>query len=440
MLAAAGMKSDVCTKYTSAQISILAFALCNPAVIIPQMALIKQISSSLDCGAFRLQCPGLDVKHIPFSDLDGISQQLAPVKVHFYDLPPKIPAWGILRSEMLTPSVTPPLLARPIDSACIGEEVKIISPINLKAMPCPVNSRNREEWTTAERLKAGKALLVNELDKLPSAIQDLHAGGMRKEDQYLCLDTRMMEGKVLNLRDRNDKLITLGATNLADLLGPLAPTILTQLGSIMAAEIFKDKSDRPEKGDDTPKGVHPNFVRKIDKIRVKHSQRTPHPSKEIEDNPEEAAMLAEMIHLITIIVEHHSGVKQFHPDGYNEIKVFATKLPLNKRSMAYPFGSFVINVSISTKTHHDRFDKLFCVVIPFGDWTGGELCMFEPGFVFRLQPWDMVLFPSCDITHFNLDFEGVRLSMVLHSDKYGDQWIRNGNGWLPNDPEDALTV
>lgn len=62
--------------------------------------------------------------------------------------------------------------------------------------------------------------------------------------------------------------------------------------------------------------------------------------------------------------------------------------------------------------------------------------MFEPGFVFRLHAWDMVFFPSCDITHFNLDFEGIRLSLVLHSDKYGDQWVRSGNGWLPNGPED----
>lgn len=59
------------------------------------------------------------------------------------------------------------------------------------------------------------------------------------------------------------------------------------------------------------------------------------------------------------------------------------------------------------------------------------------GFVFLLKPWDILIFPSCDITHFNLDFEGVRLSLVLHSDKYGDRWVINRNGWLPNDEEDT---
>jgi hypothetical protein len=140
------------------------------------------------------------------------------------------------------------------------------------------------------------------------------------------------------------------------------------------------------------------------------------------------------------------------PEEYEVIKVFVNQLPLNERSLAYPFGGFVINIGVATKAHRDRFDKIFCVVIPFGKWTGGELCLYEPGFVssfpvaacshfrfqgfvFRLKPWDILIFPSCDITHFNLDFQGVRLSLVLHSDKYGDRWVRNRNGWLPNDNE-----
>ncbi|KAJ7763440.1 hypothetical protein B0H16DRAFT_1414177 [Mycena metata] len=211
----------------------------------------------------------------------------------------------------------------------------------------------------------------------------------------------------------------------------------------MAGEVYSDKSNREgysflawhcsyynrysEKGHDAPKNVHPYFVHKNGKGRTNHTQRAPYVSKEVEENPEEAAMLAEMIHLITIIVEHH-----FMPDEYEELKIFVTKLPLNERSLAYPFGGFVINVSVSTRGHRDRFDKLFCVVIPFGEWTGGELCLYEPGFVFKLRPWDIIIFPSWDLTHFNLDFEGVRLSLVLHSDKYGDQWVRDGNGWLPN--------
>jgi hypothetical protein len=74
-------------------------------------------------------------------------------------------------------------------------------------------------------------------------------------------------------------------------------------------------------------------------------------------------------------------------------------------------------------------DKRICVVMPFGDWEGGELCLYELGLVIKLKPGDIVIFPSCDITHFNLHFTGLRGSLVLHSDKQGDSWVQDFNGW-----------
>ncbi|KAJ7792854.1 hypothetical protein B0H14DRAFT_2928965 [Mycena olivaceomarginata] len=460
LIAAACLKNEICARYLARQISVLAFELCSPAepddtfslssccgklirsVIIPQMALIKQLSSSLEDNAFRLRCPGNVEKFVAFSDLDAVQSVLNPVRVNFYQLPDRAKTWEILRMEMLTPSITPPLLQKPVDSSCVGEEIRISSPLDLKSTPCPVTAETKEAWTETERQKASNAREIRSLEELEHSIQELHAGGVRKTDEYICIDTALFKSKVLHIRDSQGRLLAAVATNLAETLGELAPTMLTQLGAIMAGEIFWDKSKRPnfqflswhcsyynryaEQGNGAPNDVHPNFVRKIHQVRVNHAQRTPHPSKEIEDNPEEAAQLAELIHLITL--------KKLHPEGYAEIKVFASKLPLNERSMAFPFGGFVINVCACTFGHRDKLDKLFCVVIPFGSWTGGELCMFEPGFVFRLHAWDMVLFPSCDVTHFNLHFEGIRMSLVLHSDKYGDQWVRHGNGWVQNGP------
>ncbi|KAJ7796414.1 hypothetical protein B0H13DRAFT_1447799, partial [Mycena leptocephala] len=149
------------------------------------------------------------------------------------------------------------------------------------------------------------------------------------------------------------------------------------------------------KGDDAPKGVHPEFVRKVNTSKGNCSQRYPYVSKEVEENPEEAELLTEMIHLITIIVEYHVSTiflsrltglitlsaQKILPEEYEVIKVFVNQLPLNERSLAYPFGGFVINIGVATKAHRDRFDKIFCVIIPFGKWTGGELCLYEPGFV-----------------------------------------------------------
>ncbi|KAJ7267352.1 hypothetical protein C8J57DRAFT_1067884 [Mycena rebaudengoi] len=215
----------------------------------------------------------------------------------------------------------------------------------------------------------------------------------------------------------------------------------------MGGEVYPDTSARPgyrylachfswynryaEKGHNAPKHVHPNYVKKKNVKRANHSQRVPLRSADMRKRPEETEILAELIKLITIVVEFH--IKKLLPDEYEDIKVFVSQLPLNERSHAHPFGGFVINISVATRGHRDAGDKLFCVVIPFGSWRGGELCLYEPGFVFRLRPWDIIIFPSCDITHFNLDFEGTRLSLVLHSDKHGDHWIVDGNGWFPRD-------
>lgn len=85
-------------------------------------------------------------------------------------------------------------------------------------------------------------------------------------------------------------------------------------------------------------------------------------------------------------------------------------------------------MGVGTDGHRDAGDKTFCVVIPWGDWENGDLCLFEAGLVFAMKPWDVIIFPSCHITHFNLHFDGLRCSLVLHSDRAGDDW-KDHNGW-----------
>jgi hypothetical protein len=117
------------------------------------------------------------------------------------------------------------------------------------------------------------------------------------------------------------------------------------------------------------------------------------------------------------------------PDIYEELSLYCKILPFNANSPAYPFSGVVINLSVSTSAHRDANDKRICVVVPFGDWKGGEICLYELGLVMQLNPGDILVFPSCDITHFNLHFSGLRGSLVLHSDRQGDSWVDNFNGW-----------
>jgi hypothetical protein len=126
----------------------------------------------------------------------------------------------------------------------------------------------------------------------------------------------------------------------------------------------------------------------------------------------------------------HSTKLQFQvPDLYDELSMYCKILPLNAHSPSFPFSGVVINFCVSTSAHRDQSDQRICLVIPFGEWEGGEICLHELGLVIKLHPGDILVFPSCEITHFNLHFTGKRGSLVLHSDRQGARWVKDYNGW-----------
>jgi hypothetical protein len=122
-------------------------------------------------------------------------------------------------------------------------------------------------------------------------------------------------------------------------------------------------------------------------------------------------------------------LKEYLPEDYDELSIFVENLPLGASSPCYPFGGFVINLRACTWAHRDTGDKKLCLVVPFGSFTGGELCLYETGFCFDLKLGDVLVFPSCDLTHFNLHFKGTKGTLVLHSDRQGDDWVRDCNAW-----------
>ena len=89
----------------------------------------------------------------------------------------------------------------------------------------------------------------------------------------------------------------------------------------------------------------------------------------------------------------------------------------------------MLNLCVATTGHRDTNDDTICVILPFGNWTGGAICLYELGLVIDMMPGDIFIFLSSDITHFNLDFKGLRCSLVLHSDKHGAKWVENYNNW-----------
>ena len=116
------------------------------------------------------------------------------------------------------------------------------------------------------------------------------------------------------------------------------------------------------------------------------------------------------------------------PDLYEEIKVFAEILPGRSTPLSYPFSGFVLNLNVATVGHRDTMDLLACVVIPFGKFSGGQLVLTEAGMVLPLCSGDAVLFSSCKVSHFNLQYTGTRASLVCHSDRAGLHWANGRLG------------
>ena len=70
-----------------------------------------------------------------------------------------------------------------------------------------------------------------------------------------------------------------------------------------------------------------------------------------------------------------------------------------------------------------------CVLLFLGDWKGGDLILFEPGLRFTVSRGDILMFPSAKFTHFNMHYEGARLTFVFHTDRDSRRWIESRNGW-----------
>lgn len=116
-----------------------------------------------------------------------------------------------------------------------------------------------------------------------------------------------------------------------------------------------------------------------------------------------------------------------------KFSAFVELLPARESSICQPFSGFVLNVNVETNLHRDPKDLGgLCLVVPFGNFEGGELCLLEPGLVIPLEAGDMTLFHSSRTTHFNLPYTGTRGSLIMHSDAAAERWVMDRMGRLDN--------
>ena len=97
-------------------------------------------------------------------------------------------------------------------------------------------------------------------------------------------------------------------------------------------------------------------------------------------------------------------------------------LPEHVSPLAYPFVSLTINTGttespVMAKPHRDTGDAFYSIscLYPFGNFTGGELVLWELERCIPLKSGDAFLFPAHLITHSNLSVQGERHSMVAYT-------------------------
>lgn len=134
-----------------------------------------------------------------------------------------------------------------------------------------------------------------------------------------------------------------------------------------------------------------------------------------------------------VLIMHILKLEFMLPPEYEHLQTIASILPDSNASPVHPFVGLVVNLNVITTAHRDSKDDTVCLVLALGDFEEGELCLYEPGLVIPLQHGHFVVFPSCDITHFNLHYRGRRASIVLHTDREMSKWADSDrNGWNSN--------
>ena len=118
---------------------------------------------------------------------------------------------------------------------------------------------------------------------------------------------------------------------------------------------------------------------------------------------------------------------------YDDLEIVAEFTPGGQSHPQHPFTGMVVNINAYSRGHRDQGDFLACLVLPIGDFEGGELCLYEPGLILPLKNGDIIVFLSAKTTHFNLPYTGSQASIVLHSDKAIQRWKENRFYWEDND-------
>ncbi|KAK7027070.1 hypothetical protein R3P38DRAFT_2527335 [Favolaschia claudopus] len=160
------------------------------------------------------------VESFGFHDISTSDRIFDSVRTHFPVLAQRSSEWEATSSSLWKPLEDPEQVQLPL-------MVTVKTPLKFQKMPCPVNKRNRNQWTETERERAVLASRA-------TSIKDLKA-----KASYICLLIRDSR-QALRLEDSTGKLLSLLFTVPAEYRQVLSDAI-QHIYTAMPGALFKDE-------------------------------------------------------------------------------------------------------------------------------------------------------------------------------------------------------
>ncbi|TDL13178.1 hypothetical protein BD410DRAFT_735642 [Rickenella mellea] len=215
-------------------------------------------------------------------------------------------------------------------------------------------------------------------------------------------------------------------SNLWSVLEAFVPDVVAQGDHVSAQEGFHafhfcEYNKYAEKGYGAPSDVH-HYDLKGNKY-----QRQLYVSNDVKKYPDLFQGLAKGLEDTSDYINNR--LKTLIPESYDRHNEYLKILPLGGNILSPPFTGMVVNIGVATDAHRDDGDEEYCVVCPFGRHRKGEIVIYELKLVIEVQIFFIFAFLSRNLTHFNLEFEGNRGSVVLQSDRTIKGFAEDRNGW-----------
>ncbi|KAJ7764542.1 hypothetical protein DFH07DRAFT_939066 [Mycena maculata] len=388
-----------------------------------------------------------------FTDTKKSDSVLQSVQTNLFTLPSRAPDWNFDHSKPWAPNFRQRKSIQPAEVVIIRTALKLE-----RTSVLPFSKGQQKEWTEQQRILTGNSVVPNNFNEFRDKLTDMHKTGTCPPGQYIDLDSDIMEGQAFKYGPRYIFILiflTRKTLVIEDSTGLKVLTLMTMpddmidrfdngfdnIDAILPNEFCWDDSTREgysyscfaytwyyrssEKGHGSPAGAHSHNLHKG--VKVNHQQRTPYSSI----NTVQKAMEFETISEVFSEAFDFQRVNFQHanPEAFEEVRPFADALPLNSASPCYPFAGYMLNFRVVTDAHKDALDAKWCLIIFVKRGFGAELCLYELGVKVKGKTGNMLAFASRWTTHFNTHFQGQRCTLVLHTDKEGDDWAEDTGGW-----------